>query len=147
MIKTWRVGVLAQAILTIALLAAMPLSGAAQVGPGYSIEMSRMIPMRDGVELEAWMSKPDKLMGKAPTVLEFTQYDIDGGRRRDFFTFVKRGFVFVQAYVRGRGRSGEIKTDNLGLQVGCDGYDVVEWIRSDGLPGSNASIQAPQCRT
>jgi uncharacterized protein len=128
MIKTWRIRVLAQAVLTIALLTAMPLPGAAQVGPGYSIEMSRMIPMRDGVELEAWISKPDKLMGKAPAVLELTQYDIDGGRRRDFSAFVKRGFVFVQAYVRGRGKSGGVKTDNLGLQVGRDGYDVVEWI-------------------
>lgn len=128
MIKTWRIRVLATAVLTIALLAALPLSGVAQVGPGYSIEMSRMIPMRDGVELEAWISKPDRLMGKAPTVLELTQYDIDGGRRQDFSAFVKRGFVFVQAYVRGRGRSGGVKTDNLGLQVGRDGYDVVEWI-------------------
>jgi putative CocE/NonD family hydrolase len=129
MIKTWRIRVLSAAALTIALLFATPLSGAAaQVGPGYSIEMSRMIPMRDGVELEAWISKPDKLMGKAPTVLELTQYDIDGGGRRDFSTFVKRGFVFVQAYVRGRGKSGGVKTDNLGLPVGRDGYDVVEWI-------------------
>jgi predicted acyl esterase len=99
-----------------------------QLTPGYSIEMSRMIPMRDGVELEAWISKPDKLMGKAPTVLELTQYDIDGGRHTDFSAFVKRGFVFVQAYVRGRGMSGGFKTDNLGLQVGRDGYDLVEWI-------------------
>ncbi len=128
MIKTWRIGALATAVITIALLAAMPLPGVAQVGPGYSIEMSRMIPMRDGVELEAWISKPDKLTGKAPTVLEFTQYDIDGGRRRDFSAFVKRGFIFVQAYVRGRGKSGGVKSDNLGLQVGRDGYDVVEWI-------------------
>ena len=67
-------------------------------------------------------------MGKAPTVLELTQYDIDGGRRRDFSAFVKRGFIFVQAYVRGRGKSGGVKTDNLGLEVGRDGYDVVEWI-------------------
>jgi uncharacterized protein len=128
MIRTWRIRGLATAALTIALLVAMPLSRAAQVGPGYSIEMSRMIPTRDGVELEAWISKPDNLKGKAPTVLEFTQYDIDGGQRRDFSAFVKRGFVFVQAYVRGRGKSGGIKTDNLGLQVGRDGYDVVEWI-------------------
>ena len=110
------------------LWALFPSPGAAQIAPGYSIEMSRMIPMRDGVELEAWISKPDNPKSKAPTVLEFTQYDIDGGRRRDFAAFVTRGFVFVQAYVRGRGKSGGVKTDNLGLQVGRDGYDVVEWI-------------------
>jgi putative CocE/NonD family hydrolase len=36
--------------------------------------------------------------------------------------------VFVQALVRGRGRSGGVKSDNLGLQVGRDGYDAGEWI-------------------
>ncbi len=99
-----------------------------QVGSGYDIEMSRMIPMRDGVELEAWIFKPSQLKTKAPTVLELTQYDIDGGRHRDFAAFTQRGYVFLQAYVRGRGRSGGVKSDNLGLQVGRDGYDLVEWI-------------------
>jgi len=98
------------------------------IGPGYDTEMSRMIPMRDGVELEAWIFKPSHLTAKAPTVLELTQYDIDGGRHRDFEEFVSRGYVFVQALVRGRGRSGGVKSDNLGLQVGRDGYDAVEWI-------------------
>lgn len=87
-----------------------------------------MIPMRDGVALEAWLFKPANLKGKAPTVLELTQYDIDGSRNQNFATFVRRGYVFAQVLVRGRGRSGGIKSDNLGLQVGRDGYDVVEWI-------------------
>jgi putative CocE/NonD family hydrolase len=90
--------------------------------------MSRTIPMRDGVELEAWIFKPSHLKAKAPAVLELTQYDIDGGRQRDFEEFVRRGYVFVQVYVRGRGRSGGFKSDNLGLQVGRDGHDTVEWI-------------------
>ena len=104
---------------------------AAKVGPGYNIEMSRMIPMRDGVKLEAWIFKPSNLKGKAPAVLELTLYGIDGGspgHAGDFATFVRRGYVFVQVLVRGRGRSGGVKSDNLGLQVGRDGYDVVEWI-------------------
>lgn len=42
--------------------AAAPSGG---VGPGYDIEMSRMIPMRDGVSLEAWMPH---LSGIAPYV-------------------------------------------------------------------------------
>jgi hypothetical protein len=58
MLKTWRIRVLSKAALTIALLAAMPLPGAPQVGPDYSIEMSRMIPRRDGVELRMSMSLP-----------------------------------------------------------------------------------------
>jgi uncharacterized protein len=99
-----------------------------KIGAGYDVEMSRMIPMRDGVELEAWIFKPSHLTNKTPTVLELTQYDIDSGRHRDFEEFVSRGYVFVQALVRGRGRSGGVKSDNLGLQVGRDGYDAVEWI-------------------
>lgn len=35
-------------------LATFPTAQAATPGPGYDIEMSRMIPMRDGIELEAW---------------------------------------------------------------------------------------------
>ncbi|HEY3662758.1 MAG TPA: CocE/NonD family hydrolase [Chthoniobacterales bacterium] len=112
--------------------AAFPRVAAAQssgeVGPGYDIEMSRMIAMRDGLELEAWIFRPSNLRGKAPAVLELTQYDIDGGRQQDFKTFVQRGYVFVQVEVRGRGRSGGEKSDNLGLQVGRDGRDLVEWI-------------------
>jgi putative CocE/NonD family hydrolase len=103
-------------------------NGQSNTGPGYSIEMSRMIPMRDGVELEAWIFKPSELKGKAPTVLTLTQYEIDGMSPGRYFT--QRGYVYIQVYVRGRGRSGGVKTDSLGLQVGRDGYDVVEWIAS-----------------
>ena len=115
-------------LIAMAVLLAAASAGAQQVGPGYDIEMSRMIPMRDGVELEAWISKPSHLKAQAPAVLTLTQYDIDGGRRGDIAVYTRRGYVFVQVYVRGRGRSGGIKSDNLGLQVGRDGYDVVEWI-------------------
>lgn len=111
-----------------ALAALTPPLARAQVGPGYDIQMSRMIPMRDGVQLEAWIFRPSHLEGKAPAVLELTQYDIDGGRDQDFKTFVQRGYVFVQVEVRGRGRSGGEKSDNIGLQVGRDGHDAVEWI-------------------
>lgn len=119
-------------------MAVVPLTAIAQVGPGYDMSMSRMIPMRDGVELEAWIFKPSNVQGKAPTVLTLTQYEIDGGRGEDFLTFVQRGYVFVQVLVRGRGRSGGVKSDNLGLQVGRDGYDVVEWIA--GQPWSDGRV-------
>jgi uncharacterized protein len=109
-----------------------------QPGPGYDIEMSRMIPMRDAVPLEAWIFKPSHLTGKAPAVLELTQYDIDGSRGQDFKEFVKRGYVFVQAEVRGRGRSGGEKSDDLGLEVGRDGHDLVEWIAAQ--PWSDGQV-------
>ena len=102
---------------------------AAEVGPGYDIEMSRMIPARDGVQLEAWITKPANTQAKLPTILTLTQYDIDGGHHGDSAGFyARRGYAFVQAYVRGRGQSGGVKSDSLGAQVGRDGYDLVEWI-------------------
>lgn len=105
------------------------LARAADVGPGYDINMSQMIRVRDGVELEAWITKPSKLKLKAPAILTLTQYDIDGGSRAESpSSYAKRGYVFVQVYVRGRGKSGGVKSDNLGTQVGRDGYDLVEWI-------------------
>lgn len=116
--------------LALALLIGSPCAAAGpdEAGPGYDIQMSRMIPMRDGVPLEAWIFKPSHLTAKAPTVLELTQYAIDGSSGQDFKTFVKRGYVYVTAEVRGRGRSGGEKSDDLGLQVGRDGHDLVEWI-------------------
>jgi hypothetical protein len=102
---------------------------AAEVGPGYDIEMSRMIPVRDGTMLEAWITKPSNSQAKLPTILTLTQYDIDGGRHGDSAGYyARRGYAFVQAYVRGRGQSGGVKSDSLGAQVGRDGHDLVEWI-------------------
>jgi putative CocE/NonD family hydrolase len=91
--------------------------------------MSRMIPVRDGTELEAWITRPSDAKEKLPTILTLTQYDIDGGRHGDSAGYyAHRGYAFVQAYVRGRGQSGGVKSENLGAQVGRDGYDLVEWI-------------------
>jgi uncharacterized protein len=118
--------------------AAMQTSGAVP-GPGYDIEMSRMIPMRDGVELEAWITKPSNPKTKLPAVLTLTQYDIDGGRHKDApADYARHGYAFVQAYVRGRGRSGGSKSDNLGLTVGRDGHDLVEWIAAQ--PWSDGKV-------
>jgi len=115
------------------------LARAADVGPGYDIEMSHMIPVRDGTELEGWITKPSNLKSKVPTILTLTQYDIDGGRHGDSAGYyASRGYAFVQAYVRGRGRSGGVKSDNLGAQVGRDGYDLVEWIAAQ--PWSDGRI-------
>ena len=114
-------------------------ASADQAGPGYDIEMSHMIRVRDGTELEAWITKPSNLKQKAPAILTLTQYDIDGGRHADSpGSYARRGYVFVQAYVRGRGRSGGVKSENLGTQIGRDGYDLVEWIAAQ--PWSNGQV-------
>jgi uncharacterized protein len=127
------------AALGLALCFLSPLGArAAQIGPGYDIELSRMIPMRDGVELEAWVTKPENLKNPAAAILTLTQYDIDGSRRGEPPYFAQRGYVFVQVLTRGRGRSGGDKADSLGLTVGRDGYDVVEWIARQ--PWSNGQV-------
>jgi hypothetical protein len=133
---TSRVLILAVALLVTTTSPAQAADSAS--GPGYDIQMSRMIPMRDGVELEAWITLPSKLKDRAPVVLELTQYDIDGGRHAEPAFFALHGYPFVQAYVRGRGRSGGVKSDNLGAQVGRDGYDLVEWIARQ--PWSNGQV-------
>jgi putative CocE/NonD family hydrolase len=114
-------------------------AGASGPGPGYDIDMSHMIPIRDGVEIEAWITKPSGLSTKVPTILTLTQYDIDGGRHGDEAGYyAHRGYAFVQAYVRGRGKSGGAKSNNLGMQVGRDGNDLVEWIAAQ--PWSDGRI-------
>jgi putative CocE/NonD family hydrolase len=121
------VGLLAAAVFVAGLAGAT--DGATDAGPGYDIEMSRLIPVQDGNALEAWITKPSHLAVKVPSILSLTQYDIDGGRHGDSAGYyARRGYAFVQAYVRGRGRSGGVKSDNLGASVGRDGYDLVEWI-------------------
>ena len=120
-------GVLAMLVgLTLAAACAAQSPPGGSVGPGYDVQMSRMIPLRDGVELEAWIFLPESLTSRVPTILSLTQYSIDAMARGRYFT--KRGYVYAQVFVRGRGRSGGTKSDNLGLQVGRDGHDVVEWL-------------------
>ena len=111
-------------LVALAALLSLPVARAESVGPGYDLEMSRMIPMRDGVTLESWITKPSHLQNPVPTVFTLTQYDVDGGRHGDSAAYyARRGYAFVQVYVRGRGRSGGLKSDSLGLQVGRDGYE------------------------
>jgi putative CocE/NonD family hydrolase len=130
-----------RALVATILLASLPAhaADAPVAGPGYDIQMSRMVAVRDGTLLETWITKPSHFEGKLPAVLALTQYDIDGGRHADSAAvYTQRGYAFVQAYVRGRGRSGGVKSDNLGLQVGRDGYDLVEWIAAQ--PWSDGRI-------
>ena len=74
------------------------------VGPGYDIDMSHMIKVRDGVELEAWVTKPSRLAGKVPTVLTLTQYDIDGGTSRRLRRVLCRPRLCLRAGLRPRPR-------------------------------------------
>ena len=77
--------------------------------------------------------------GQSAAVLELTQYDIDGARRGEFATFVRRGYVFVQVDVRGRGRRGE-KTEDSARRS-----DATVTMSSSGLPRSRGVMGTSLC--
>ena len=117
------------------------------VGPGYDIAMSRMVPLRDGVELEAWITKPSHLQGKAPAVLTLTQYDIDderrGGPRGEAAGFAKRGYVFVQVLVRGAGAPGGSRATTSGSKWGATATTSSSGLRpSRGAMGTSSPSAA-----
>ena len=73
-------------------LSEAPVETKENVGPARAIEMSRMIPMRDGVKLETWIFKPSHRKAQSPTVLELTRYAIDAGSHHDSDDLVRRGY-------------------------------------------------------
>ena len=96
-----------------------------------------MIPMRDGVTLEAWITKPSQLQKPLPTVFTLTQYDIDGGRHGDSAIKESLGFKLpVDAAQRqhiGHARSVE--------SVGKQGEDLAEPCR--GWKDDERRVLAP----
>lgn len=110
------------------------------------------IPMKDGVELNADIFRPDS-QGKFPVILGYHPYvprpqtapirpsgfssiafrnaSMEKGNgfleAGDPSFFVRRGYVHVVASIRGTGKSGG-KYPFLGPQEWQDGYEVIEWI-------------------
>lgn len=108
-----------------------------QSGPSFVVERDVMVPMRDGVKLQADIWRPQGA-GKFPTLVYRTPYS----RRRapeDYTLFrkaVERGYAVVMQDVRGRyGSEGEF---NPYFQEGKDGYDTIEWAASQ--PWSNGNV-------
>ncbi len=119
---------------------------------GVVAEHGVRVPMRDGVELEASVFRPDA-PGRFPAILGLHPYDpvaqwapiaargfsavgrlrpgqelgngyLEGG---DPNFFVRRGYVHVLANVRGTGGSGGVYPF-LAEPEPDDGYDLVEWV-------------------
>ena len=100
------------------------------------------IPLRDGVELSAFMRRPVDLNCQLPTVLIFTPYDKENSRTLWFSDdgsqplFDSRDYAFVVADWRGYyGSEGSVGGSD---QQGADGHDLVEWIAEQ--PFSNGAV-------
>ncbi len=68
MLNQFRVTTLTTALVAVILWALFPVPAAAQIALGQGIETSRLIAMRDAVDLGVWFLMPRNLLGKAPTV-------------------------------------------------------------------------------
>ena len=100
------------------------------------------IPVRDKVELSAFVRRPVDPDCQLPTVLIFTPYDKENARTLWFSDdgtqplFDSRDYAFVVADWRGYYDSGGSVGGSA--QQGADGYDLVEWIAEQ--PFSNGAV-------
>lgn len=108
---------------------------------GYQRCIMRM-PMRDGVELHAFVHAPQKMDGPLPVLLVRTPYSIDvrpgslSALRYQHWmgALADSGYIFVFQYVRGRLQSeGQFTIVNPpsvdgGVDETTDAYDTAEWL-------------------
>jgi putative CocE/NonD family hydrolase len=83
------------------------------------------IAMRDGVNLNATLYKPQNHNKPLPVIFTMTPYSSDEYHSRGMY-FAQNGYVFAIVDCRGRGNSdGEFVPF---VNEGRDGYDVAEWL-------------------
>jgi predicted acyl esterase len=95
------------------------------------------VTMRDGVELNVRITRPDAL-GRFPGVMEYHPYRRLGAALPDYRDeyppvvpyLAERGYAVVQFDVRGTGSSSGYSTDIYSPEERQDGYDMVAWIAS-----------------
>lgn len=83
------------------------------------------IPLRDGVQLNATVYKPEGQKEPLPVVFTLTPYIGDTYLERALY-FARHGYVYALVDVRGRGNSGG--SFEPFANEGRDGHDVVEWL-------------------
>ena len=105
--------------------AAVAPSASADTGENVTVDLHRMIPMRDGVKLAATIWKPADVREPLPVVLVMTPYISDETQQRAV-KFAENGYVYVSVDVRGRGTSQGKFTPLYGN--GPDGADVIAWL-------------------
>ena len=83
------------------------------------------IPLRDGVNLNATLYRPQGQKDALPCVFTLTPYVSQNYHDRGMY-FAGHGYVYLTVDVRGRGNSEGQFTPML--QEAKDGHDVVEWL-------------------
>ncbi len=90
---------------------------------GVELVWGLKIPMRDGIQLNGTVYKPEGQTKPLPVVFTHTPYISDSYHPRGMY-FARHGYVFVIVDVRGRGNSeGAFEPF---LHDGRDGHDIVE---------------------
>jgi putative CocE/NonD family hydrolase len=112
----------------------------ADSAPTYQlkIDFNQRVKMRDGVELDADVYRPDAT-GKFPVIIARTPYNKStetGNHLAMGRYFAARGYVYVAQDVRGRGDSDGVFIPYR--NDGPDGYDSIEWCASQ--PWSNGKV-------
>ncbi len=101
----------------------------------YEITESARVPLRDGNVLSAVVVRPRRLIGRQPTVLEFTIY-ANTFNRLTAIEAASQGFVGVVANTRGKRESAgpilPFEPDAV------DAYDLLDWIAKQ--PWSNGAV-------
>ena len=113
------------------------------------IDRKVMIPMRDGVRIQADIYRPKDASKKYPVIwvrtpYNFNYWDVANGVPRDMttaLTAVKNGYAFVEMQERGQFFS-EGEWDVLGTPL-SDGDDEVNWMTSQ--PWSNGKVGTTGC--
>lgn len=118
-----------------ALLPAIPATLREAESRRYEITEAARVPLRDGNVLSAVVVRPRRLVGRQPTVLEFTIY-ANTSNRLVAIEAASQGFVGVVANTRGKRESAgpilPFEPDAV------DAYDLLDWIAKQ--PWSNGAV-------
>lgn len=114
----------------------------------YAVTVSRnlRLQMRDGVELSAnlWMPVPRDSDEKFPAILELIPYRKDDWRYNSDMArmthFAQRGYVGCRVDVRGTGSSDGLALDEYTEAETQDGYEIVEWLGTQGWSNGNVGM-------
>jgi putative CocE/NonD family hydrolase len=100
-----------------------------------SLQLHTLVDVSPGTKLSVTIWSPDTAAGSLPTVLVMTPYNADEEQSRAS-KYIKNGYVYVAADVRGRGLSDGSFQPFFG--DGADACAIVRWIRTQ--PWSNGMV-------
>ena len=110
------------AVLAFPLLAPTPAAAAQETKEPKGIDLiwGLKISMRDGVQLNATVYKPQEMREPLPVVFTLTPY-VSDAHHSSAYRYAQQGYVSVLVDVRGRGNSGGEFEPHAGIE-GRDGF-------------------------